>query len=341
MTALVALSGGVDSSAAACILKEQGYDILGATMRLSDYAADCTAAGRAVAEKLSIPFHIFDFTAEFDKLVLSDFAESYLSGKTPNPCVRCNRFIKWPLMLEKCDELGVDCLVSGHYARLEEKDGKYLLKKGKDKSKDQSYMLYNMTQDMLKRVLFPVGEFTKDEIREIARKNGLFTADKKDSQDICFVPDGDYVSFLESYTQKPLNAGVFVDKNGKILGENKGIAAYTIGQRKGLGIALGKPQFVVEKDAENGRVTLSDEADLFTDTLFAESFNFISGEVPTKPITVTAKTRYSAKEETATVYPPEKDKIKVVFKSPQRAVTSGQSVVFYDGDTLLGGGIII
>ena len=310
-------------------------------MRLSDYAADCTAAGRAVAEKLGIPFHVFDFSAEFRELVLNDFAESYLSGKTPNPCVRCNRFIKWPLMLDKCDELGVDYLVSGHYARLEKKDGKYLLKKGKDAHKDQSYMLYNMTQEMLGRILFPVGEFTKDEIREIARKNGLFTADKKDSQDICFVPGGDYVSFLENYTKKPLKSGVFVDKNGKILGENKGVAAYTIGQRKGLGIALGKPQFVVEKDAENGRVTLSDEADLFTDTLLAESFNFISGEVPTKPIKVTAKTRYSAKEETATVYPPENDKIKVVFSTPQRAVTAGQSVVFYDGDTLLGGGIIV
>ena len=342
MKALIGMSGGVDSSVAAYLLKNQGYECIGATMHLYTENSSDIADAKSVSEKLSIPFKVLDFSDDFSSLVVDRFVREYIEGKTPNPCVDCNRYIKWRKMFEEAKKLGADFVATGHYARVERADdGKFLLKKGKDISKDQSYVLYNMTQEQLSHTLFPLGGFSKAEIRKIAEREGFINAHRKDSQDICFIPDGDYASFIERYGDYKSKEGDYVNLAGEVIGRHKGIIHYTIGQRKGLGVAFGKPQFVVSKCAENGTVTLADEDALFCDSLTAEDFNFISGEAPSEPIRVTAKTRYSQKMSDATLFPPENGRVKVVFDTPQRAITAGQSVVIYDGDILLGGGKII
>ena len=342
MKALIGMSGGVDSSVAALLVKNKGYECIGATMKLGDTVTEDTADAEKVAEALGIPFHILDLSEDFGRYVLDPFCDEYIKGKTPNPCIECNKYLKFGRMLEIARSMGADFVVTGHYARIErDNTGKFIIKKAKDSGKDQSYMLYNMTQETLAHTLLPLGDYTKEEIRKIAEENSLLNARKKDSQDICFVPDGDYASFIKGYAGFVPSEGDYVNLKGEKIGLHKGVINYTIGQRKGLGVAFGKPMFVVSKNAERNTVTLSDETDLFCDTLYAEDFNFISGEPPKEPIKVSAKTRYSQTLSSAYVYPPENGIVKVIFDTPQRAISSGQSVVIYDGDILLGGGKII
>ncbi len=348
---MVAMSGGVDSSAAAAILKEK-YEVIGVNLRLFtnediqlDRSRTCCSLddaedARSAANKLGIPFYMFNFGDRFRECVIDRFNNAYINGLTPNPCIDCNRFIKFDALLKRAQSLGQDYVATGHYVRrgYDEKTGRYTLSKGADALKDQSYVLYGMTQYQLSKTLFPVGELTKSRTREIAQEYGLVNADKPDSQDICFVPDGDYASFIERYTGKTFPEGDFTDMQGNILGRHSGIIRYTIGQRKGLGIALGKPAYVVEKDTENNRVILGDNEDLFSDTVYANDVNWVSIERPDKPIRVCAKVRYNQKEQPAVLYPLENGNIKVVFDAPQRAITYGQAVVCYDGDMLVCGG---
>lgn len=348
---MVAMSGGVDSSAAAAILKEK-YEVIGVNLRLFtnedvqlDRSKTCcslddTEDARSAANKLGIPFYVFNFGDRFRECVIDRFNNAYINGLTPNPCIDCNRFIKFDALLKRAQSLEQDYIATGHYARrgYDEKTGRYTLSKGADITKDQSYVLYGMTQYQLSRTLFPVGEFSKSRTREIAQEYGLINADKPDSQDICFVPDGDYASFIERYTGRTFPEGDFTDMQGNILGRHNGIIRYTIGQRKGLGIALGKPAYVVEKDTENNRVVLGDNDDLFSDTVYANDVNWVSIERPGSSIRVCAKVRYNQKEQPATLYPLENGNIKVVFDQPQRAITYGQAVVCYDGDMLVCGG---
>ena len=257
-----------------------------------------------------------------------------------NPCIDCNRYIKFDALLKRAEMLEQDYIATGHYVRrrYDEKTGRYLLLKGIDPAKDQSYVLYGMTQQQLAKTLFPIGELTKPRTRTIAEQYGLVNADKPDSQDICFVPDGDYARFIENYTGQTFPAGDFTDKDGNVLGRHSGIIRYTVGQRKGLGIALGKPAYVISKDTDKNQVILGDNDDLFSDTAYAYDVNWVSVECPDKPVRVCAKVRYNQKEQPATLYPLENGNIKVVFDSPQRAITYGQALVCYDGEMLLGGG---
>ncbi|MEE1002327.1 MAG: tRNA 2-thiouridine(34) synthase MnmA [Acutalibacteraceae bacterium] len=353
--ALIAMSGGVDSSVAACLMVQQGYDCIGATMKLydnDDIAFEtaeqtcCTLSdiedARSVAMRLEFPYYVFNFKSDFGEKVIDNFVDCYLCGKTPNPCIECNRNLKFKKLMQRAMELGIDYVVTGHYVKREfdENTGRYILKKAADDSKDQSYVLYSLTQDELKHTLFPLGELTKPEIREIAKNQGFLNANKKESQDICFVPDGDYASFIEKRLGKPAKKGNFVDKNGKILGEHQGIIRYTIGQRKGLGIALGKPAFVTEIRPETDEVVLGEPEDLLKTKLVADNINLISVEHLYEPTKLKAKIRYSKKEQPAVAF--EKDgKLFVEFDEPQRAITKGQAVVLYDGDLVVGGGTII
>ena len=348
---MVAMSGGVDSSAAAAVLLEN-YDVTGVTMRLfgnDDIKAEegktcCSLEdvedARSVAFRLGIDFYVFDFGERFRKCVIDRFNSAYFDGLTPNPCIDCNKYIKFDALLSRAEQLGFDYIATGHYVRrrYDEATGKYMLLKGADPSKDQSYVLYGMTQYQLSKTLFPMGEFTKQQTRELAAEKCLFVAAKPDSQDICFVPDGDYADFIEKYTGKSSPEGDFVDMNGNLLGKHKGIIHYTVGQRKGLGIALGVPAYVVEKDVKNNRVVLGSNEDLFSDTAFVKDVNWISGELPKEPLRIRARIRYNKKEQPATLYPLENNCIKVVFDEPQRAITPGQAIVCYDGDIILGGG---
>mgnify|MGYP003305252524 CR=1 FL=1 len=337
--AIIALSGGVDSSVAALLMKKEGYECVGATMQLYS-EGDCSDA-KAVADKLSMPFYIFPLKEEFKEQVINKFIECYEQGKTPNPCIECNRTLKFGAMIDKMHDLGGDYVVTGHYARVEYENGEYKLKKAVDESKDQSYFLYMLTQEQLRHIRFPLGEYTKAKIREIAEDNDLVTARKKDSQDICFVPDGDYVSFIKSYNNKAYSKGQFVHKTGFSFGEHKGIVNYTIGQRKGLGIAYKTPLYVLDIDPQTNNVVLGDNEDLFTDEVTADNVNIISGKPITEPIRVLARVRYRHKEQPATVYQTDDGILHVKFDEPQRAITKGQSLVIFDGDTVLGGGIII
>ena len=350
---MAAMSGGVDSSVAAAILSEK-YDVTGVTMRLfanDDIAAadkktccslDDVEDARAVASRLGLDFYVMNFGAEFRKCVMDRFSKAYMEGLTPNPCIDCNKYIKFDALLKKAEALGQDFIATGHYVRREydEKTGRYILKKGKDASKDQSYVLYNMTQEQLSRTLFPMGELTKEETRNIAEGLGLVNANKPDSQDICFVPDGDYARFIEKYTGESFPAGDFIDKDGNVLGKHSGIIRYTVGQRKGLGIALGVPAYVISKDMENNRVVLGSNDDLFSDTAYAKNVNWISIPGTEVPVRVCARVRYNQKEQPATLYPADNGRIRVVFDSPQRAITGGQALVCYDGDALVCGGEI-
>lgn len=337
--AIIAMSGGVDSSVAALLMKKEGYDCIGATMQLYS-EGDCNDA-KAVADKLSMPFYIFPLKEEFKEQVINKFIECYEQGKTPNPCIECNRTLKFGAMMEKMRELGGDYVVTGHYARVELEKGEYKLKKAVDETKDQSYFLYMLTQEQLKHIKFPLGEYTKPQIRQIAEENGFINARKKDSQDICFVPHGDYVSFIKEYNGKKYPKGLFVHKEGKVFGEHKGIVNYTIGQRKGLGVAYTKPLYVLNIDPETNKVILGDNEDLFTDMVIAKNVNIISGKKLSVPIRVNARIRYRHKEQPAAAWQTEDGFLHVKFDEPQRAVTKGQSVVLFDNDTVIGGGEII
>ncbi len=337
--AVIAMSGGVDSSVAALLMKNEGYDCVGATMQLY-IEGDCSDA-KAVADKLNMPFYIYPLKEEFKKLVIDKFIEFYENGQTPNPCVECNRTLKFGAMMEKMHELDADFVVTGHYARVVCENGEYKLKKAVDESKDQSYFLYMLTQEQLKHIKFPLGEYSKPEIRQIAEENDLITARKKDSQDICFVPDGDYVSFIKSYNNKEYPKGQFIHKTGFSFGEHKGIVNYTIGQRKGLGIAYKTPLYVMNIDPETNNVILGDNEDLFTDTVVAKNVNIISGKEIKEPIRVLARVRYRHKEQPATAWQDENGNLHIKFDEPQRAITKGQSLVIFDGDTVLGGGEIV
>lgn len=348
---MVAMSGGVDSSAAAAILSQE-YDAVGVTMRLftnedinldkhkTCCSLDDVEDARSVANKLGIDYYVYNFGERFKEFVIDRFNNAYINGLTPNPCIDCNRFIKFDALLKRAELLEMDYIATGHYVRrrYDEKSGKYILLKGKDESKDQSYVLYGMTQYQIERTLFPIGELTKTETRAIAEKYQLINASKPDSQDICFVPDGDYARFIENYTGKKFPSGDFIDKNGKVLGRHSGIIRYTTGQRKGLGIALGVPAYVISKDIENNAVVLGSNEDLFSNEAYAYDVNWVSIDAPKESMRVFAKVRYNQHEQPATLYPLENGNIKIVFDKPQRAITYGQALVCYDGEVLLGGG---
>ena len=348
---LAAMSGGVDSSAAAILLQEQGYEVVGATVKMfgnkevgikePDAPKQDVEDAKAVAERLGIEHHVLDFSSCFKECVINHFVNEYKCGRTPNPCVDCNKHIKFGKLFEAARELGCEYLATGHYARIEysaEKD-RWLLARGDDASKDQSYMLFNMTQDQLAHTVLPLAELTKAEIRSKADEAGLAVAHKSDSQDICFVPDGDYAAVIARLGVKS-KQGNFVHMNGTVLGKHKGQLHYTIGQRKGLGVSYEYPLYVISKDMATNTVVLGPNDALFSKELWASAVNFITVDKLTEPMRVTAKARYRMKDVPATIEPAEDGLVHVIFDEPQRAITPGQAVVFYDGQYVVGGGII-
>ena len=353
LTALIAMSGGVDSSVAAFLMKEKGYQCTGCTMRLyendmigEDLLATCcskkdTDDARSVTDLLGIPYSIFHYENEFRDRVIEPFVCSYERCETPNPCIECNRFMKFDALFEKADQIGCRKIVTGHYARIEEKDGHFYLKKALYTEKDQSYVLYCLTEEQLSRTAFPLGELPKEEVRKIAARYGFRTAEKKESQDICFVPDGDYAGMICRYRGHGYPEGDIVDKNGQVLGRHRGLIHYTIGQRRGLGVPADRRLYVVRLDPVKNQVILSDEEDLFHREVPIREFHWITGEVPAGEVRCRAKIRYRQKEQPATLIPgPEGGRALLRFDEPQRAATPGQSAVIYDGDYVLGGGII-
>lgn len=361
--ALVGMSGGVDSSVAAYLVREAGYEVTGATMRLYDNetigVTDKTCCSLssiddacAVANKLGISYVVYDMRDDFRREVIDRFVRAYENGATPNPCIACNRYLKFDRLYEisAADLLSGSepdgdepplSIVTGHYAVIEKSaSGRWMLRKGSDAGKDQSYFLYDLTQEQLGRTLFPLGNLSKPEVREIAEQQGLVVARKRESQDICFVPGGDYARFIRSYTGRDYPPGDFADIHGNVMGTHKGIINYTVGQRKGLGLALKKPAYVLGIDTAGNRVILGDNEDLFTRDLTASEFNWVSTEIPSGSIRASARIRYRHREAPAEIIPLAEDRVRVIFDEPQRAVTRGQSVVVYDGDYVLGGGII-
>ncbi|MDR0223205.1 MAG: tRNA 2-thiouridine(34) synthase MnmA [Oscillospiraceae bacterium] len=350
---LIAMSGGVDSSVAAYLLKARGFDCAGATMKLFDGEETRTGGrtccsledvsdAKSVAYRLDIPHYVFNFTEEFKERVIGGFVEAYQNGATPNPCVDCNRHIKFEKLLSRAKQLGADYLATGHYARIERdlKTGRYLLKKAADEAKDQSYFLYSMTQEQLAGAMFPLGGLYKANVRLIAAEQGFLNAKKRDSQDICFVRDGDYAGFIERYTGKVCESGDFTDTRGCVLGRHKGLIRYTAGQRRGLGLSFPKPLYVRSKNPENNTVTLCEESGLFTKSLNAVDFNWIAIDEPRSPVRVEVKTRHGQKERRATAKVSSPGKVYIEFDEPQRAIAKGQAVALYDGDTVVGGGTI-
>lgn len=339
---LLGMSGGVDSTVAAYILQKQGWDVVGATLDLLPCESDTVSLAKKAADELGIEHHVFDFKDIFKEKVIDNFVCQYLRGATPNPCVECNRWVKFGAMVNKAEQMGIDYVATGHYAKVEYDNlsGRYLLKKADCIEKDQSYMLYTLTQRQLSKVVVPLQSLTKEQVRSVAREAGLTAANRGDSQEICFIKDDDYIKFLTDYTDNLPPEGDFVDLNGDVIGRHGGFHRYTIGQRKGLGIAFGKPMFVVDIDAAGNRVVLGESGSEYFASLVAEKVNFIPFDSLKEPIDVECKVRYGNKFFAGTVYPFADGKVKVEFTHPARAVTPGQSVVFYKGDTVIGGGIV-
>lgn len=353
--ALIAMSGGVDSSVAAYLTKQSGYECTGITLKLFDNddigeprdksccSLDDIDDARNVCRKIEIPYYVYNFKDSFRENVIRRFIEAYENGRTPNPCIDCNRFIKFEKLLQRANELDFDKIVTGHYSIIEYDSGadRYLLKKSCDISKDQSYVLYSLTQTQLSKTLLPLGAMNKNQVREIAQELNLINAQKRDSQDICFVPDGDYAKFIEQYTGKTYPNGSFVDEDGNVLGEHKGIIRYTIGQRKGLGLALPCPMYVKEKNLDENKVILCENHRLFSKELYATDINLIPCNSISKPMKIKARVRYNQPEQSAIVEQIDNSTLHIVFDEPQRAISKGQAVVLYDGDYVVGGGTIL
>ena len=342
---MIGMSGGVDSSVAALRLLEQGYDCVGVTMRLYDRFQEGTCCGRKdvedardVCRRLGIPHHAFWFREEFDAHVIAPFAEAYEAGRTPNPCIECNRHLKFRILWQRAREMGCDYLATGHYARIAETPGGLRLRKAADAGKDQSYVLYFLNEEQLGRTLLPLGELTKEQVRRIAADHGFSNAGKRDSQDICFIPDGDYGAFLEQYTGKTYAPGDFLSPDGKVLGRHRGAVRYTLGQRKGLGVPAESRLYVTAKDMEKNTVTLGSNETLFAESLVAEDL-YLAGPVPPEGLALAAKIRYRQSEQPCRIYL-EGERLRVRFQTPQRAISPGQALVLYDGDTVFGGGTI-
>ncbi len=353
MKALIAMSGGVDSSVAAYLIKKQGYDCVDCTMKLYNNedigisrnrtccSLDDVEDARSVAYKIGMPYYVFNFSDGFREKVIEKFVRSYESGETPNPCIDCNRYMKFDQLYERARILGCEYIVTGHYARIEYDGERYLLKKALDETKDQSYVLYSLTQEQLAHTLFPLGEMRKTEVRKIAEEKGFFNADKPDSQDICFVPGGKYAEFLEHYTGKPYPEGDFLSVDGTVLGKHNGIVRYTVGQHKGIGIPSEEPLYVKQINTIDNTVILGKEQELYSKEVIVRDINWIAGEAPKGEIRCKAKVRYRQKEQWATVIPTGVDSVHITFDEPQRAITPGQAAVLYDGDTILGGGTVV
>lgn len=350
--ALIAMSGGVDSSVAAKLCRDMGYECVGCTMKLyhnedagiprghTCCSLDDVEDARAVAHQLGMPYYVFNFSYDFREKIIGKFIRSYESGVTPNPCIDCNRYMKFEKLFQRAEILGCEYVVTGHYARIAREAGRYVLKKALDETKDQSYVLYSMTQQQLAHTLFPLGELTKTETRRIAEASGFGNARKPDSQDICFVPDGDYARIIALHTGRTPAPGNFVDTDGRVLGQHRGIIHYTVGQHRGLGLSLPEKRYVCEIRAASDSVVLGTEAQLYRKTVYANEFNWISGQVPGGPLRCRAKLRYRQAEQWATAAPEGECAVRIVFDEPQRASAPGQALVLYDGDTVLGGGTI-
>lgn len=353
---VVAMSGGVDSSTTAALLVEDGHEVIGVTMHIwprlqeaeeaDQYRGCCSLAAvedaRRVANKLGISHYVLNFKQVFAEKVIADFCDEYRKGRTPNPCIRCNQYIKFEALLRKARSLEADFIATGHYARIEhdKKRKRRVLKKGIDHDKDQSYVLYTMTQDQLSHTLFPLGAYTKSETRELARKFGLLVSEKAESQEICFIPDDDYARYLRQYVPEAVKPGPIVDRSGNVLGRHQGVVFYTVGQRKGLGIAAERPTYVISIDEPNNTIIVGKEGELYGRGLVASELNWIAMEGVSGPTEAAAKIRYKSPESEAEIRPLDSDKVEVLFKEKQRAITPGQAVVFYQGDVVLGGGTI-
>ncbi|HIG0360068.1 tRNA 2-thiouridine(34) synthase MnmA [Clostridium sporogenes] len=349
---LVGMSGGVDSSVAAYLLKEQGYEVIGVTMQIWQddeefiekeggcCSLSAVADARRVANKIGIPFYVMNFKDAFKRNVIDYFVDEYMEGRTPNPCIACNKFIKFSSFLDKAMAMGIDYVATGHYAIIEKQKDRYIIKKSEDDKKDQTYALYNLTQFQLERTLMPCGQYKKSEIREIAKNIGLRVYNKKDSEEICFIPDNDHGRYIKNRFPNKVRQGNFVDKQGNVLGKHKGIVYYTIGQRKGLGIAFGKPMYVVDINPFKNEVVLGSIEDLLNTELVAKDINYIPFDTLKEPMEVEAKIRYSQIPSKAIITPIDDGRVRVNFHEKQRAITKGQSVVFYKDDLLIGGGII-
>lgn len=349
--ALIAMSGGVDSSVAALLMKEKGYECIGVTMKLYDNddigisrektccSLDDIEDARSVAFRIGIPYYVVNFKEDFKARVMDPFVDCYLRGETPNPCIECNRHLKFEHLYQKAQELDCDVIVTGHYAQVVEEDGWYSLHKAADSSKDQSYVLYSLTQEQLAHTQFPLGSMTKEQVRAIAQEHGFINSAKRDSQDICFIPDGDYKKFMKESYQIDVGIGTFVDKNGTVLGTHQGYYGYTIGQRRGLGIAAEHPYYVVDICPERNQVVLGSNEELFRSVLEARDFHWVH-EAPKETELVQAKVRYRQQAQDAYVQCVDNERVRVQFAEPQRAITRGQAVVVYQGNVVLGGGTI-
>ncbi|WP_446899679.1 tRNA 2-thiouridine(34) synthase MnmA [Clostridium sp. LBM24168] len=349
---VVGMSGGVDSSVAAYLLKNQGYDVMGITMQVwqdDEYyegmESGCCSLGavddaRMVAYDLGIPYYVMNFKEEFKRDVIDYFVSEYMKGRTPNPCIACNKFLKFDELLKRAIDLGADYVATGHYATIDKIDDRYVLRKSQDDRKDQTYVLYGLNQFQLAHTLMPCGNYRKTEIRKIAKEIGLDVHDKKDSEEICFIPDNDHGSYINRQLNGRVKVGNFVDKSGNILGKHKGIVYYTIGQRKGLGISFGTPMYVIDIDYSKNRVVLGSEEDIMKDEFIIKDVNFMPFETLKRNLDVQCKIRYSAKPREAVISPYKDGRVKVKFEEPQRAITKGQSAVFYQGNIMIGGGTI-